>query len=450
MVKKIFKQNLRFYSKFFLLIGALIAFICSFGVSTYAWSLDSNGNLQSDNLIDNSSSVFEMGAVSYNIGLSYSQNKVSSNARIRTINLVSVDSSLTYSLSVPSPYLVIAQGYNRGLQVSSYGTQFNQALSSLSFSGVDSVSIIVRKSDNSNFTNINDISNIDLMFNIGNVQSYEPYGTIYYSEPNMNKLVQSNYGSFAFADSISIYWNDGTYDHLYKTYSSCYEMALETWCKFINGSIQIDDYGFIFVTCGGDSDWNYVLRVHYPSGSVKISNYNIWYLYGLVRFKFLCYDNTYISQTSSITANPLVLDLTNNSYNNLNENSYISDIVFSRYTPNIALPYGRIGTPIDSNYYNDGYNDGVQDGFDDGFDEGWDEGWDEGYSIGHQEGYRDGTREDFTTNGFKTLIGSIFNYPINFIRGVFNFEFFGINIASFIMFILSIGIVIFVIRRFKK
>ena len=79
-----------------------------------------------------------------------------------------------------------------------------------------------------------------------------------------------------------------------------------------------------------------------------------------------------------------------------------------------------------------------------------DEGKNEYYPMGYNDGYRDGSEEDFTTNGFKTLIGSIFNYPIDFIRGVFNFEFFGINISSLIMFVLSIGIVIFVIKRFKK
>ena len=438
-------------NKILIFLSILFVLAMSFVIPTYAWSVDSNGNLQSQNILS-----FDDG--SYNgLGVTYqcSDNKIYLSGTATSSGPLWVNVSISSGSYVFQTFndftynndfrLTLRNGYSRILASCDYRSLNNQSIFTTTYD-IDILAISVVSGVNYNGV----VLTPSLVVGSTPLTSYETYGAIMYSESNMNKLVQANYGSFAFANSISIYYNDGTYDHLYKTYSSCYEISLETWCKFINGSIQIDDYGFIFVTCGGDSNWNYVLRVHYPSGSVKISNYNIWYLYGLVRFNFLCYDNTFISQTSSITANPLVLDLTNNSYNNLNENSYISDIVFSRYSPNVALPYGRIGTPMDSNYYNDGYNDGLNEGYDNGFDSGFTDGKNEGYTMGYNDGYRDGSTEDFTTNGFKTLIGSIFNYPINFIRGVFNFEFMGINISSIVFFVLSIGIVIFVVKRFKK
>lgn len=108
--------------------------------------------------------------------------------------------------------------------------------------------------------------------------------------------------------------------------------------------------------------------------------------------------------------------------------------------------------------YQNGYNDGYQNGYNEGYEQGglivgqekFEQGEQMGYDIGYQYGFADGEENSFESTGFKNLLSSIFDYPINMIRGVFDFNFMGVNIASLIMFIVSIGIVIFVIRRFRK
>lgn len=88
-------------------------------------------------------------------------------------------------------------------------------------------------------------------------------------------------------------------------------------------------------------------------------------------------------------------------------------------------------------------------GYNDGYKNGYQSNNVNAEKSGYERGYNDGLSSNVETGGMKTLFNSILSYPVNMIRGVFNFEFMGINIASLILFIVSIGIVIFVIKRFK-
>lgn len=138
---------------------------------------------ESDNLINNSTDVFEMGGVSYLVGANYEDAKVTAspsvaNARIRIKNLINLDPNKTYTLSVPSPYLIIAQAYNNGLGIDTTGTDFNKALKVVRFTGITQIAIIVRYESGKNFSSINDIENINIMFNEGTSTFYEPYGAM--------------------------------------------------------------------------------------------------------------------------------------------------------------------------------------------------------------------------------------------------------------------------------
>lgn len=101
---------------------------------------------------------------------------------------------------------------------------------------------------------------------------------------------------------------------------------------------------------------------------------------------------------------------------------------------------------ISSQEYQSGYNTGYSDGYNNGNSRGYNLGYNTGYNVG----YNDGTNTDITTNGFKTMLNTIVSYPVNFLKTAFNFELFGINISALIMFILSCGIVIWVINKFRK
>lgn len=84
------------------------------------------------------------------------------------------------------------------------------------------------------------------------------------------------------------------------------------------------------------------------------------------------------------------------------------------------------------------------------YTDGYNQGYNQGQTTGYNQGYNEGIEQDLETTGVKTLFNSILSYPVNMIKSVFNFEFMGVNIASVIMFIVSIGIVIFVVKKFKE
>lgn len=92
--------------------------------------------------------------------------------------------------------------------------------------------------------------------------------------------------------------------------------------------------------------------------------------------------------------------------------------------------------------YNIGYNDALSESNPDIFQNG--------YNSGYQVGYNQGINESIETTGFRTLINSILSYPVNMIKESFNFEFMGVNIASIILFVVSISIVFFVVKKFKE
>lgn len=135
---------------------------------------------------------------------------------------------------------------------------------------------------------------------------------------------------------------------------------------------------------------------------------------------------------------------------------------FSYEQPNISFINENGVAQYGQNQYNEGYSVGYQEGVNSSYNVGYSEGYAEGENVGIDEGkeigqdigyeigYSEGAQSNFETNGFKTLISSIFMYPVNMIKGVFNFEFMGINVLGLITFVISIGIVIFVISYLRR
>lgn len=102
-----------------------------------------------------------------------------------------------------------------------------------------------------------------------------------------------------------------------------------------------------------------------------------------------------------------------------------------------------------SDIYNNGYNNGYDSGYSAGVINGESQGYNNGYDSGYYSGYSAGQQSTFADTAFPGLFKSIINYPIEMIKSFLNFEFMGINLFSVVVFILSIGIVAFVIKRFK-
>ena len=97
-----------------------------------------------------------------------------------------------------------------------------------------------------------------------------------------------------------------------------------------------------------------------------------------------------------------------------------------------------------------GYQKGLVDGKQNGYNKGKIDGYNWGYERGKQAGYNEGINSNLETNGFKTLLNSIISYPINLVKNSLDFNFMGINVAQIVMFLISLGIVAFVIQKFKE
>ena len=95
------------------------------------------------------------------------------------------------------------------------------------------------------------------------------------------------------------------------------------------------------------------------------------------------------------------------------------------------------------------YNLGYNDGYSSGYNSAMSSGNSNAYIDGYNKGYDDGVEQDLSSSGFRTLITTILSYPVNMVRESLNFEFMGIHVASIVLFVVSLGIVAFVIKRFK-
>ena len=448
MKKRINKVILKFSLCCAMLISCISFMVCK----TYAWHENSSGNLVSDNIYSIGSYSSSINGVSMNVNnQTLILNGTSSNGswNNRTDLTITLNAG-TYTMQWFTDYIGNNIGF--GLRSSNTGLTELYQLNTQRYrtftinEQTTFTTVIWWQTSNMSFDNVK----VSCMVYEGNYKNYtmfEPYGKTYYNYDVVEKASLMSYGCFKYASSIKVYYNNGTTTNLYKEFSNITDFTLENYVRFTNNILYIDDYKLIFTLLGGNSNWKYTIDISFSSGQVKISDFQEWYIYADSSTTITSFTSG-VSYSTSVGGNPLVVNLTSQGFSS---NDYISNVVYTRRNPNIALARGGLGTPnLNSSYYNNGYNSGYDVGYDDGYNVGFDDSKSEHYAMGYNDGYRDGEESDFTTNGFKTLIGSIFNYPINMIRSIFNFEFMGINIFSIIVFVMSIGIVIFVIRRFKK
>ena len=93
-----------------------------------------------------------------------------------------------------------------------------------------------------------------------------------------------------------------------------------------------------------------------------------------------------------------------------------------------------------------GYQNGYDEGYDFGLSSSYDAGYQEGFSLGYYSGEEDGIligRADGLemSDTFMDVLMSIFSAPSVFFGGIFDFDFLGINLYSFIAFILTLSLV---------
>ena len=132
----------------------------------------------------------------------------------------------------------------------------------------------------------------------------------------------------------------------------------------------------------------------------------------------------------------------------------LSDINKGKLISNIILRF-----PPDTDTFYDGYvyynnsdfNNGYNLGYEIGNREGYNNGYNKGYEIGKNKGIEIGSSlAENNTNAFINIIVAISNIPINILTSLFNFNLFGINLFGALTSLLSVGLIIFVIRKFFK
>lgn len=107
-------------------------------------------------------------------------------------------------------------------------------------------------------------------------------------------------------------------------------------------------------------------------------------------------------------------------------------------------------TPLLEGRYNVGYYMGFSDGEDSGYDIGYSVGEENGIKKGKTIGYKEYEDEKGASFKLKDLLFGIIDAPFNIIKSALNFEIFGINLSSVILFLISTSLVFFVIRFFMK
>lgn len=272
-------------------------------------------------------------------------------------------------------------------------------------------------------------ANINLMVNSGSsALPYEPYGIWYNNKAYDNILKMASYAQLISNSYTNLKTIDTIGDHVYRgvnyvdtaiNFPEEYDNVQYYRLMFNNDIKVYSGYIFSIVTFGFD---------------YTIQFYNLDTLVYSLPTSALTSEDNY---RSFYTFNEVF------TFNNIRINNDGTN--FTEDSPLINLVSTNSGYEL-SRQYDKGYSDGFANGsiVSDSVS------YQNGYNTGYQIGLNEGASQDLATNGFTALLNSIFSYPINFISTVFNFNFMGINVASLLLFLVSIGVVLFVVKRLWK
>ena len=151
--------------------------------------------------------------------------------------------------------------------------------------------------------------------------------------------------------------------------------------------------------------------------------------------------------------------LFDNDYNNILPNGFHFQNYYFLFDNNESGS-STTGWALNFEYYSlaggsfgEGYDKGYADGYDNGVFDGKGQGYTEGYNNGKTEGYASGYQDGLALaqqGNFNTLFGAIADTPIIFLRSLFNFDLFGMNVFIIIMSLITGIIIIYVIKKVWK
>lgn len=406
--------------------------------NSYAYYLNNDGDILSDNLIDNKS-VYATG----NIDIDY------------TLTGFDIEnhSSLNWG-----QYATFSIDY---LRTGSYTLSFDQNPTTIVYIFVDDVQIFGDGQTSHNHMSINipinrDGANLNIRF----------YTNASITNLMLNEGIEKPYSAFGKWYSSSEY-EISNYGPLYKvlngTTARLYDFNSSQLSDFLNSNPIINEtiewnnnYDFKnsmipnirnAILNGSDELYNVdrpivLLSLKTPLLIDNLSFYRM--VSNEIRYIYLYFEDG--SMESVSIANASDVSTKYSIWYNQNKKSLLY-IAFDNEV-NFDM-VSSISQPAYNMVYSDAYNSGSYDGYKEGYNDGIKQSAPNSYIEGYNKGYDDGIQEDLESSGFRTLITTILSYPVNMVRESLNFEFMGIHVASVVLFIISLGIVAFVIKRFK-
>ena len=122
----------------------------------------------------------EQGAIASNTGQSYEQCKTANNTRIRTVNLIPLDTTKSYTISITTGYNYVIQGFNSSGKLYDIGQATWKSASS-TITNVPYIALAFKKTSEADITP-SEISNIKVMLEVGSTAtSYSSYTSTSYT-----------------------------------------------------------------------------------------------------------------------------------------------------------------------------------------------------------------------------------------------------------------------------
>lgn len=241
---------------------------------------------------------------------------------------------------------------------------------------------------------------------------------------------------------------EGDSQYSYKNNNSCTFTNIEVLPHFSQGHLSYYEIQRYYISPSPqDGTWlayidfycNYVELEHngyyMPAYEVYASeqfNLQVDFIFSITNSDF---PSTPVQYTDSI-------DFSNGKYTNYtfqesSFRSYLDIVNSSKLSASLIITC----SPINEDRYNSVSN-AEESGYQNGYHDGYEDGKDVGISIGHSD-------NNVMDPQMFTIFNGILNVamvPVNVFLGIFNWEVFGINIASVVASLLSIAILVIVIR----
>lgn len=442
------KKIIRFIKNNWLLI-LLFNFVAFFGyafgksVSVNAYSLNSDGNVVSDNIL-----YIENKETTTINGITYSINNglIKLNGTSNIAFGLSFNSAIELKPNTQYSYAIYEKGGTTNQNFYLYDYTYNRSYGSIYTSNISS-----------SFTTPNEIGSnvhfdcwfddnfyIDLQFKIMIIEgnniplTWEPYG-VWLSDYNVDNLlanslnissVSASWNGGALSDASSyiynkdgLVWVDGVFDYITGKTPSGYSDA-DVSIVFGTRMPTNVNYSYSFIESIGSS-------VSFYQGNSLIYSINV-----TDDVKNLC--------SSVPTSNLCIINLADKI--DVKQYTYFDKVVlWSSNYDHRPLSFGYYS----SSFYS-GYNKGYSDGYDVGYSNGSSSGYNNGYKRGYDIGFNAGVLHQ-ENNGPNTLVGlvsAIFSGPVTMFQTIFDFNFLGINLSQFFFSLISLLIVVWLIIKF--